>query len=553
MKTSDINWDLFEEKYNSVLQTKVLLADTQNIIGEIGRGSGKTTEMFAPRLVRVAYDMPRSIILLVGPTYTFILETVVPGIITHLAKNYIRGIHYEYGVRPPKHFRLPYTEVIKWDHTISFAWGTVVQFVSNDRPESAIGKNAAHIFVDEMLRIKETDFIERILPTLRGDRSIHGKSHYFAGITAFSTTPNFENDYDWWLSYEENMNKALIEEILYVSYRISQAKFKMLNTSDEKERLQMQNFVRRWSEKLNEKRKGATYYVKGSSFSNLKILGLDYIKNQFRGSKSNFDKFKLSILGIRPNKVKDMFFGKFAAHHIYHDSYKYNNIDLYSVDGKYEKTSRDLKHCDSNRPILMGLDPGNFMSAVFAQEKNKELRIIKNIYVIHPDQQLELAKKINDFFQHHARKTIYLHYDRAGNQRKYKDNPKGETDAQIMKKDLETFGWTVHLMSIGKGSIYYWQHYLLLNILFSEKEKRTPRIRIDQNECEELISSIYMSPLKKTEGVIELDKSSEKKLDLHDQAFWSTQISSSLMYLLFGLYEKYLPSGSVNVQDYEGV
>jgi hypothetical protein len=193
------------------------------------------------------------------------------------------------------------------------------------------------------------------------------------------------------------------------------------------------------------------------------------------------------------------------------------------------------------------------MSAVFAQEKNKELRIIKNLYVIHPDQQLELAKKINDFFQHHARKTIYLHYDRAGNQRKYKDNPKGETDAQIMKKDLETFGWTVHLMSIGKGSIYYWQHYLLLNILLGEKEKRTPRIRIDQNECEELISSIYMSPLKKTEGVIELDKSSERKLDLHDQAFWSTQISSSLMYLLFGLYEKYLPSGSVNFQDYEGV
>lgn len=48
---------------------------------------------------------------------------------------------------------------------------------------------------------------ERVIPTLRGDRQIHGKSHYFAGITGFSSTPNFENDHDWWLDYEQNMDK----------------------------------------------------------------------------------------------------------------------------------------------------------------------------------------------------------------------------------------------------------------------------------------------------------------------------------------------------------
>ncbi len=552
-KSTEINWELFEQKYMSILQTRVLLADTQNIIGEIGRGSGKTTEMFSPRIVRVTYAMPRSICLLVGPTYTFLLETIVPGIITYLAKNYTRGLHYEYGKRPPKHFKMPYTEVTRWEHTFSFAWGTVLQFVSNDRPESALGHNAAHIFVDELLRIKETDFIERILPTLRGDRQIHGKSHYFGGITAFSSTPNFENDNDWWLNYEQNMDKELIEEIMYVAYRIKLARYHLVNSQNEKEKKRMQAFINRWESRLTEKRKGATYYVKGSSFSNLLILGLDYIKNQLKGSRSNLDRFKLSILGIRPNKVKDMFFGKFARHHIFDDSYRYNNIDLYAVDGKYYKTSRDLKHCDAKQPLLMGYDPGNFMSAVISQEKNKEHRVLKNLYVITPDQHFELARKIHEFFMYHERKTIYLYYDRAGNQRIYKNNPKGETDAQILRKELEDLGWSVHLMSLANRTIFYWEHYLLLNIILGEKDKRVPRLRICQNECEELISSIYMSPLKRTEGVIELDKSSEKKLAYEDQAYWSTQIPSALMYLLFGLYEKYLPSGDKGYQDYEGV
>ena len=553
MKTSEIDITRFEEKYNSILQTKAHLADTQNLFGEIGRGSGKTTEILAPRIMRVTYDMPRSVQLLVGPTYTFLLETVIQGLSIYLAKHYVKGVHYEIGKQPPKHFKRPYSEIYKWDHTISFVWGTVIQMVSIDRPESSIGKNAAHVFADEMLRIKETDFIERILPTLRGDRAIHGNSPYFGGITGFSSTPNFENDYDWWLKYEQNMDSKEIDEIMYVAYLVKQAQYSAMTETDPEKKKQHERFVRKWLPKLQEKRKGATYYMKGSSFSNLQILGLDYIKNQLKGSKSNFNKFKLSILGIRPSKVKDMFFGKFSMKHIFTDSYKYNSIDLYGLDGKYKKTSRDLKYCDENKPILAGYDPGHFMSIVFAQEKSNEMRVFKNMYVIHPAQHSELALKISTFFQHHQRKVIYLHYDRAGNQRKYRDNPKGETDALILKKELQDLGWSVHLMSLGKRTIEYWEHYVLLDIILSERETKSPRIRICQNECEELISSIWMSPVKRTEGNIELDKSAEKKLDFEDQAFWSPQIPSALMYLIFGLFEKLLPARVRSYGDYEGI
>jgi len=175
-----IDWPSVQKKYHTALQIRALCADTKNLFGEAGRGSGKTTYIFAPRILRVSFDMPRSIIMLVGPTYTFLLETIVPEIITYLNTWYQRGIYFEYGKTPPPHFKRPYTEIASWKHTISFAWGTVIQFGSMDRPESFVGKNNVHLVVDELLRIRENDFRERAVPTLRADRSL--SPFWFSGV-----------------------------------------------------------------------------------------------------------------------------------------------------------------------------------------------------------------------------------------------------------------------------------------------------------------------------------------------------------------------------------
>ncbi len=570
----------FIKKYNTVIQHKVLLADTQNLIGEVGRGSGKTTEMFAPRIVRITYDMPQSTMLLVAPTYTFALDTLLPGIITYLGTHYTRGLHYEYGKEPPKHFKQPYTPVGSYKHTITFAWGTVLLFGSLDRPESMIGKSVVHVFVDEFLRIKETDFVERVFPTLRGDRELHGHSHYYGGMTGFSSTPNFENDHDWWLQYEENVNEQALDLIEYVAFRLLKAEGERLLAQTDLEEAQkagllskmksaeteiarLTRFINRWHAFILEKRKedaGLWAYIKGSSFSNLAILGNDYIKRQFKGSKSNISKFLLSILGIRPERVKEMFFALFGKQHIYTDSYKYaegkGGFDDVNIAGEYKRTSADLKYCDPTRPLLMGFDPGNFMSCVFAQERGNDLRVLKNFFVWTPKQHFDLANEINDFFRTHQRKVIKLYYDRAGNQRKeiYANNPKGKTDIAILKNCLEDLGWRVELMSLNQRTINYWEHYLLLDVLLSEREKRTPRLRICQYECEQLISCIYMSPLKREKGNwIELDKTSEVKLDYEDQVWYSTQLPSALMYLIFGLYEKYKPSAGRDSFDITGL
>ena len=199
MKKSKVDDNIFIRVYLSIVQIIVKLLDPTFLFGEVGRGAGKTTHMLAPRIDRVQNDMSGAVLVLAAATYKSIIDNILPGVLEYFLENYKRGIYFEYGKQPPDHFtKTKITEAIKnWNHTITFANGTVIRFVSCDRPESMLGLNAAHLFIDEMIRIPEEKFVERIMPALRADRAKFGQSHYFMGITGFSSTPNFETDEDW--------------------------------------------------------------------------------------------------------------------------------------------------------------------------------------------------------------------------------------------------------------------------------------------------------------------------------------------------------------------
>ncbi len=558
MKVRKYLTDVFDENYLTVAQIMAKLADPTFFFAELGRGSGKTTHILSPRLDRVQWDMKGSVLLLSAPTYKTILDNILPGLMEYFYENYERGVYFEIGKEPPKHFERCYTYIDNWRHTLSFCNGTVVQFVSADRPESALGKNGAHLFIDEMLRIREDKFTERIMPAMRSDRSRFGHSHYFMGITGTSSTPNFETDEDWFTLYEQNMNKELINSIIEIAYEVDLRMAELFEAKDKMNFIKQkkaERFLERWNQRLYDLRLGATYYMRASSFSNIKILGLDYIENQIKSIK-DVDKLNTSIFSVRKHKVKDRFFGKFGKEHIFQDSYVYNYIDRVSAGEDIGHKCKNLKYWNTDEPLYFGYDPGPFSSVVIGQRnrRKKEFRLIKDFWAIHPEQHEELAQKIDNFFKPHKRKTIYLHYDRAANQRDphYRKfypltGDMNDSDAILLKRALDKKGWNVILMSLNQPVIYYSQHYRLLNILFGSNDNNRDKILIDENECEATISSIYHSPLKRNKtGKVELDKSSEKELEYKDQAFYSTQISSALMYLLYGEYKKLLPNSDHN-------
>ncbi|MDR0829742.1 MAG: hypothetical protein LBN95_06490 [Prevotellaceae bacterium] len=551
MKKS-LSKELFEQQYLSALQVKIKLADPQILLCELGRGSGKTTHIMAPRLDRIQNSMHGAVLVLGAATYRDIFSNILPGLMEYFNENYERGIYYEIGKEPPRHFKKCLTSIFDWKHTFSFSNGCVVKFVSADRPESVLGISTPHGIFDELLKINKEFMLERFMPTLRADRSKFGNSPYFMGWSGFTSTPNFETDEDWFLDLEKNMNKPLIDNIIKIAYEIDMRMLELeiaRKTLDFEKIKRLERFIERWNNRLVILKKEQTLYVRASSFSNIRILGLEYIRNQLK-STSDKDKIYTSIFAIRKIKVKDMFFGKFGKHNLFDDGYDYTFIDRMSADEQVEDSAKHLKYYDKRKPLIAGYDAGPFQSIVFAQKNNvkKEMRFLKNFWVYHPEQQDVLARKINDFFSDNCRKEITLYYDRAANQRdpewkkyypSYKPMGVNDTDAILLAQELRVLGWTVILMSKKQKTIFYSQHYRLLNLIFDEKCKFI-KILIDRNECEALVSSINHSPLKRTEGYIELDKSSER-LDFEEQAYNSTQIASAAMYLLWGEFHHLLP------------
>jgi hypothetical protein len=556
MKKSEIS-DLFRPVYLSALQIGIKLADPQVLLCELGRGSGKTTHIMASRMDRVQNSMPGALMTLGAATYRDIFDNILPGLLEYLNENYERGLYFEVGREPPRHFRKCISSQFNWKHSISFASGTVFKFVSADRMESVLGINAAHSFWDELLKIKKEFMLERAMPILRSDRSRFGQSPWFMGWSGFTSTPNFETDEDWFLDTEKDMNADLIACIQEIAWEVDR-RLQELETArkslDFEAIRRLESFIDRWNERLTTLRKGQTYYCRASSFSNLKILGIDYIQNQIKSIKDR-DMLYTSIFAIRKLKVKDMFFGKFGKQHLFDDGYDYRYIDQTAAGESIEDSCRHLSYYEKNRPLYAGYDAGPFQSIVFAQRnrRTKEFRVLKNMFVYHPEQQDVLARKIDDFFSG-GRKELILHYDRAANQRdpqwkkyypNYREMGVNDTDAILLKKELEALGWTVILMSKNQKDIFYSQHYRLLNLLFGTHDGRRDRILIDRNECEALVSSINHSPLKRHEGRIILDKKSEE-LPFEEQAFNSTQLASALMYLLWGEYQHLLPDSDLS-------
>ncbi|MEA4975716.1 MAG: hypothetical protein VB046_08280 [Paludibacter sp.] len=551
MKKSEIE-AIFQKAYMSALQIKVKLADPQVIVCELGRGSGKTTHIMASRIDRIQNSMPGSLLVLGAATYRDIFSNILPGILEYFTENYERGIYFEIGKEPPKHFAKCVTSIFDWKHTISFCNGTVVKFVSADRPESVLGISTCHGVFDELLKIKKEFMLERFMPTLRADRSKFGHSPYFMGWSGFTSTPNFETDEDWFLDIEKEMNQEIVDSIIEIAfeidYRIHELEIAR-KTLDFERIKKLERFIDRWNERLNELRRGQVLYMRASSFSNLKILGVDYIENQIKSTRDK-DVLYTSIFAIRKLRVKDMFFGRFGKQHLFNDGYDYRYIDLMSAGEKVDESCRHLRYYDKNKPLIAGYDAGPFSSMVFAQRniQKKEFRLLKDFWIYHPDQHGELAKKIDDFFSS-GKKVVYIHYDRAANQKDpewkkyypdYKEPGINDTDAKLLKKEFTALGWTVHLMSPKQRTIYYSQHYRLLNLLFGKNDGKRDDILIDMNECEATVSSINHSPLKRYEGKIFLDKSSER-LPFEQQAYNSTQLASAVMYLLWGEFSKLLP------------
>lgn len=566
----------FEKYYMNNVQLLANIIDPNMLYAEWARATGKTEGVIVPRLIRVANDMPGELSFLVHKTYVALMTNVWPNIQASFSRPVIvngkQRAMLEYGIdyvvgesKLPSHFKRPRYPIAYAKHSVIFRNGAHLQLVSSDQPESVAGRNAVHAFVEEMKHNSGEKLKSRLFPSLRGGGAEIRKSAYYEGVTGVSDTARVDLGEDaWFEEYENKMDKQLIDEIANVSFALNQSSYKIYklkaelrNTKNpvliEQIRLEnqrLQSFIARWKPRLADMRRNAIYYIRASSFCNKDILGAKFFKTQL--DTLDMDEFLTAICAIRHKEVTNKFFTTYDhERHQFKDSYIYNQILKLDLKDMFTLTARYLKHYNKREPLFVGYDPGNFSSLIVGQKKEygRRFDIIKEFWAYIPDDQQSLASQMYSFFGTDAiNKVIHLYPDRAGNKTR-EEIEQITTDSLAMKAALESYGFSVILYNEGAPTIYHWQQFRLCQLLFGEKLPSLPIVRIDENECPNLCSAILISPLKRTNGKIELDKSSEVKESTRRRPGLTTQLPSAMIYLLYGLYADVIKSELSSIPD----
>lgn len=567
MSQNDISNDEFsmemERIYMNSMQVMVNLLDPNKVVVEAARASGKTSEVTVNRIVRVADSMPAELSFLAHRTYVALLTNIWPNIQAAFSRQItVNGrprCMLEYGIdyiagesKIPEHFRKPRYPISYPKHSILFRNGHHIQLVSSDQPDSVAGRSGVHAFVEEMKHNDGEKLKTRLFPSLRGSSAEIRKSPYYQGWTGVSDTARVDlNEDDWFERYEDQNNPQLLSEIATVAVHVNKAVYKRMelltaqkNTTNpvtlEKIRLELKKYDRQismWTPRLTDMRRNATLYIRASSFVNKDILGPKFFKTQL--DTLDMDEFLTAICAVRHKSVVNKFFANYDKEkHQFSDGYIYDSIMKLDLKDHFIITARYLKYYDKSAPLYIGYDPGHFSSLVCGQPKKygKEFRLLKEFFCFYPDEQPELARQVYEFFGRDCRnKRIVLYPDRAGNKRR-EELEQITTDSRALKRELESYGFEVQLMNEGQATIYHWQQFKLMLLLFGDRSNALPHVFIDENECPNLCSAIPLSPRKSTNGRIELDKSSEVKIPLHRQAGLTTQIPSAFIYLMYVLY-----------------
>ncbi|MBO8455848.1 MAG: hypothetical protein IAC08_05540 [Bacteroidetes bacterium] len=538
------------ELYQNSAQALATIIDPNKLIVVAGRGTGKTTQITAPRILRVAGEMPRETSIISHKSYIALFTNVIPAVLEFFRSDgrdghplLTEGMDYVVGEKNlPKHFRQPRYPILYPERSIVFANGHVLQAVAIDRPDSIAGSSIVHAFFEEMKHSDGEKLRSRIIPAIRTSRLGGGsdahKSYLHGGITGVSDIGRVSIGEDnWFTEYEKEVDDHLIQDIVTLSLYINKAQINIRNG----EKVAMsRSAIDRYGPVLAAFRKKATYYIRVSTFVNRAVLGFDYFKTQ--QEMLSMSEFLSSICSIGDRNMDNLFFEMWDEdRHTYDDSYKYDTVSKLDLKQTFRLDSSYLKHYAPSDKILIGYDPGSFASMVVAQEKKDEntLRILKEFFVYPPQDIPDLAAAFNAFFSSARFRRIDLYYDRAGN--KKNSRRVNDTDAKELKAELEKYGWTVTLKNLGQATIFHWQHHRLWKRLLAENERTVPKIRIDANECPNLVSAMYCCKKVPGSSPVELDKSPEKKVDIQLQAGLTPQIPSAMTYLVWGLYEKFFP------------
>ena len=511
-----------------------------------GRGTGKSEGVLAPKTAtKYLGTMPRGTGVIVQATYNQALVRTLPGLCAGWDRlGYKRDHHYIVGRKPTDKWKKqwkwegPFRQPFDFKYFISWWNGGGAHIVSQDRPGSSNGITIDWIAGDEAKLLSEEKLKTELFPANRGIIPDFANNPYHHGMT-FTTDMPVGTAGRWILNMVDKMDHVKVNEIW--QYQVIRFQLKDLLKKEKSNVLkkELAKQIQVIDDEVNELRRNLLYYHEASTLDNIHALGIDYIKQQLRDT-SEFQ-FDTQILNLRPLKLEDGFYpdfdeevhGYFSVDNNYLDNIDYDFSKLEAIDCKRDK---DL---DPTLPLHLGIDANRRIHPFsIGQVTKTEIRAIKGIHALYPAKLKEALAEFIRYYKPHPRKLIYFWYDHTmvGDQHETRI-------CDDVVNYLRKHGWVVIEMYIGQQPGHE-ERYRMWGDLLTESGKYTRRFRINRENCDKLILSMYQAKAEQRKEGFGKDKKSE-----HDPNFpaeESTHYSDACDTWVFGILESGMTFGNEN-------
>jgi hypothetical protein len=462
-------------------------------VGVCGRGYGKT-KIIAMESYSCVNNLPRSRGFLLAQTYTQAITKFLPQILDFWHEMGMvedkpnRPGHYVVGKKPPPYFAEPLLKMKKYENTVTVFNGSCIEILSMDRPNLNLGGSYDWGAADEIQGINKDKFNKEYAVMIRGN--IHRYNHPKHQTLILTGTMPWLSSGQWVLDYAE------------------------LAKEDPKNVL----------------------YLERPSFDNILVLGKEYFERQKKILPAMI--YEIEIKNKRANIFASGFYPDFSEqNHTYYASYNYAAATLSISD----LSSFAPKATDYNPELALDIsfDFGARVTCmIIAQEYNGELKIFDTFYAksseatlnVDDDSQRPLQRVLSSFlraYQSH-KNIINIWGDHTGHSKSDRALSSYDIVERIFRQNKVLYANKVERTNNPSHT----KKYHAINDILGGRVAKCPKIKINMNNCKDLIVSIQLSPVNNDYSK---NKNSERDDNLGIEK--QTHLSDAFDYLIFNKYK----------------
>ena len=463
-------------------------AGVKHIYIEAGRGTGKST-ILGWFVKEAAKQMPRATGVLVGATFVQIKSRTFPSTKEGLEMfGFYEEVDYVVGRNGKSMgFEMPFQAPNSWSNVVHFSNGFILVLVSLDDPNSGRGLNSYIVIGDEAALLEHDRLFNNVLTTNRAKKIAFDKASLL-NATIFTSSVALTKTGEWFTAREKLAKQKPTEHL----------------------------------------------FIKANALVNQENLKPGWIQEMYEQRVSDL-LFNAEIMNIRPGKVADGFYAKLLADKHYY-KYQYNTTTLQDFSQSFTPSCTYDNDLLSGVPLELSLDFGGRINCGIVAQESKvanTINILKDFFVKNPLKLSDLIKKIIDYYEPHRAtcNKIYLYHDRSG----FKSEANSKTTlAQDVEDMLRTAGWQVFNRTPNTNNPSHILKFRLINEILEENNRSLPFVRLNEDNCPNLIVSMENAAVKQKEDAFEKDKSSERSKTIPQEH--ATHLSDCFDYLLWWKY-----------------